>query len=109
MLKTVALNIPEIKVEMTGINFSGWGKGPLMVPPVLHCLWQSPDEDRAYALANISNERQAIEFQKEDAPGRAVLWTNKKNPEKLTPENDVIRFTLEPLDAAILELTAIKL
>jgi hypothetical protein len=104
MLRTTALNIPEIKVEMTGINFSGWGKGPCMVPAVLHCLWQSPDGNRAYTLANISDERRVIEFQQEEAPQGAVLWTNKNEPQKLTPENNVIRFTLEPLDAAILEL-----
>jgi hypothetical protein len=106
MCKTPALNIPEIRVEMMGLNTSGWGKSPLMVPSVLHCLWQSPDGNRAYTLANISSENRVIRFQESDASGGAVLWINKNNAKNLTPVNNNIQFTLEPLDAGILELKA---
>jgi hypothetical protein len=104
MCKTAALDIPEIQVEMTGLNTSGWGKSSLMVPSVLHCLWLSPDGGRAYALANISRENRAITLQESGAPGGAVLWINKNSPKNLPPANRGIRFTLGPLDAGILEL-----
>lgn len=104
MCKSPQLNVPRIQVEFSGMDFSGWEKGPMPMPAVLHTLWQAPDGTRAWALANISARRQAFEIPlRGRGAAQPLLWVNDREPMILSHESGVVSLALAPLEAAILE------
>lgn len=102
MRKTRAINVPDIEVRFTGLNFSGWKKGIMRVPAVLHCAWEDPDGNRACAFANISDMPQKVEYQLEHNTGKARLWINNNNVKEMAVTNTAV-FTLESHAVAMLE------
>lgn len=102
MLKTEKLKVSSTSVHFVGMDFSGWKKKPIDVPSVLHSLWEDPEGNLAYTIANISDKKQTVVLNTENYKKVTVNYADYS--EEITVRNNKTKVKLNPVEAAVVEL-----
>ena len=102
MLRVPSLENKKTNVKFVGMDFSGWKKKTISVDSILICLWEAPSGNKAYAIANISDEKQNIRLDAGNSKKAIIHYSD--HDEEVPVKNKKIRISIKPIGANILEL-----